>query len=51
MDGFWHVDRQELPFGLGRGERVAGNAGLFVYFMLKRRQRFHDPVEFGSILE
>ena len=26
MDGFWHVDRQELPSGMGRGERVAGNA-------------------------
>src|SRR5208337_182975 len=26
MDGFWHVDRQELPFGLVSGERVAGNA-------------------------
>ena len=24
---------------------------LFVYFMLKRRQRFHDPVEFGRIPE
>src|ERR1700676_2396645 len=26
MDGFWHVDRQRLPSGMGRGERVAGNA-------------------------
>ena len=26
MDDFWHLDRQRLPSGMGRGERVAGNA-------------------------
>ena len=26
MDGFWHVDRQDLSSGMSRGQRVAGNA-------------------------